>query len=112
MYVINEDKFKEFVSSFPIDETEELEGINFLSLIKHEDFYDLLQSIDQTKLKFYKNYFDNYMFKGKNLFHYWANENNPLFLLTYGISENLFSDQEYVNARNKDIEGIQNVSFV
>ena len=29
------------------------------------------------------------MFRGKNLYSYWANENNPLFLITFGISEGL-----------------------
>ena len=26
------------------------------------------------------------MFKGKNLYSYWANDNNPLFLLTVSIA--------------------------
>ena len=112
MYIIEHDEFKQFVNSFPIDETESLEGVNFLSLIKHQELYETFQNVDQEKLKFYKNYFNNYMFKGKNLFHYWSNENNPLFLLTYGISENLFSNQDYINAKNKDIEEIKNVSSV
>ena len=29
------------------------------------------------------------MFKGKNLYEYWATENNPLFLISFGISEGL-----------------------
>jgi len=35
------------------------------------------------------------MFKGNNLFSYWANENNPMFLLTWGIaSGNIQKAQE------------------
>lgn len=112
MYIIEHDEFKQYVNSFPTDETESLEGVNFLSLIKHQELYETFQSVDQEKLKFYKNYFNNYMFKGKNLFHFWSNKNNPLFLLTYGISENLFSNQDYISAKNKDIEEIKNVSSV
>jgi hypothetical protein len=29
------------------------------------------------------------MFKGQNLYSYWATENNPLFLITFGISNGL-----------------------
>jgi hypothetical protein len=34
------------------------------------------------------------MFKGKNLFSFWANENNPLFLLTWGIANNIHNERE------------------
>jgi hypothetical protein len=110
MYIIDCEEFKNFVSSHPIDETEELMGVNFLSLLKHEIFYTVFQKIDSNKLKFYKKYFEDYMFKGKNLFSYWANEKNTLFLLTLGISENLFINEDYIKAKNEDIKGIKNVS--
>ncbi len=112
MYIVKEDAFKEFVDSFPIDETKEMVGVNFISLLKHKSFYSLYRNMDQKQLKFYSHYFNEYVFKGKNLFSYWANENNPLFLLTYGIAEGLVKDNEYVEMKNKTIQELKNVSPV
>ena len=77
------------LKGFPEDGTEELTGINFLSLLKYEPFYIYYSKIKQSNLKFYTKYFNEYMFKGKNLYEYWATENNPLFLISFGISEGL-----------------------
>lgn len=85
LYTINEPAFKEFVRKHPEAESPS-EGINFVSLLKHEDFYSFYESINQEHLRFYKDYFDEYIFKGKNLFYFWATENNPLFLLTTGVA--------------------------
>ena len=89
MYIVNSPEMQEFAKGFPEDGTEELTGINFLSLLKYEPFYIYYSKIKQSNLKFYTKYFNEYMFKGKNLYEYWATENNPLFLITFGISEGL-----------------------
>ena len=94
MYIVNSPEMQEFVKGFPEDNTDDLTGINFLSLLKHEDFFMFYNKIDQSNLKFYSTYFNNYMFKAKNLFSYWANENNPLFLLTWGIANNIHRESE------------------
>lgn len=95
MYSIDDPKFNEFVSSFPKDETDSLVGVNFISLIKNDKMYLLYNKIDKSNLTFYVKYFNEYMFKGKNLYSYWANENNPLFLLTFNIAEGKVKGQEY-----------------
>jgi hypothetical protein len=87
MYIINAEEFKSFVRQFPIDETNDLSGVNFVSLLKREDFYDFYLDLEPSTMKFYKNYFEEYMFKGKNMYAYWATPNNPLFILTYGIAQ-------------------------
>jgi len=87
MYIINAEEFKSFVRQFPIDETTDLIGVNFVSLLKREDFYDFYLDLDPSTMKFYKKYFEEYMFKGKNMYAYWATPNNPLFILTYGIAQ-------------------------
>ncbi len=96
MYSIDDPKFTEFVSSFPKDETDSLVGVNFVSLIKNNKMYLLYNRIDKSNLTFYEKYFNDYMFKGKNLYSYWANENNPLFLLTFNIAEGKVKGKEYV----------------
>jgi hypothetical protein len=43
---------------------------------------------------YYKEYFENNVFKGKNLFEFWSNEKNILFLLTFGMMENIIKVDE------------------
>jgi hypothetical protein len=112
MYAINNDEFQAFAKQFPEDVDRSLNGINFISLLKNPHFYDFYKKIETDKLKFYTNYFNDYMFKGKNLYHYWANQNNPLFLLTYGIAEGLVSSEDYIIAKTQDIQELSNVSSV
>jgi hypothetical protein len=75
----------EILSKFPVDESTDITGINFVSLLKHENFYDFYIIGNSKNLKFYKNYFEQYMFKGQNLFSYWATPINPMFVLTWGL---------------------------
>jgi hypothetical protein len=112
MYSINNDEFQTFAKQFPEDQTRSLDGINFISLLKNVEFYEFYKKIGADKLKFYTNYFNEYMFKGKNLYHYWANQNNPLFLLTYGIAEGLVSSEDYITAKTQDIQELANVPSI
>ena len=89
MYIVNSPEMQEFAKGFPEDDTEDLTGINFLSILKHQDFFIYYGKIKESNLKFYTKYFNEYMFKGKKLYSYWATENNPLFLISFGISEGL-----------------------
>jgi hypothetical protein len=113
LYIIEAEEFKLFVESHPEDQTaNSFTGINFVSLLKHSKTYDLFQAIDVSKLKFYKKYFQDYMFKGKNLFHYWATEHNPMFLLAYGITNNLVKGNEYVALVAESTQELKNASLV
>jgi hypothetical protein len=111
MYIINTEETKNFAESFPKNDTDDIVGVNFISLLKHEDFYTLYSKVDKSSLKFYTKYFNEYMFKGKNLYSYWANKNNPLFLLTFAIGNGLNS-QDYIKAKQETIQGMQNATFV
>jgi hypothetical protein len=112
MFIINSEETKKFAESFPLDETKDITGVNFISLLKHQEFYSLYQKIDQSKLKFYKNYFNEYMFKGKNMYSFWANQNNPLFLLTFAIGSGEVTTDQYIDAKKQSIQGMQNVTSV
>ena len=112
MHIISDDMFKEFVSSFETDDSSELEGVNFISLLKHQNFYSFYNNTYKNSLKFYTHYFNDYMFKGKNMYSYWANENNPLFLLTYGIAEGVVEGDSYNSHKQKTIEELENVTSV
>ena len=96
LYCIKEESFKEWVVGHEEDSTSSLEGVNFISLLKNQEFYDFYQTTT-TVPKYYSTYFNEYLFKGQNLYAYWANENNPMFLLTYGIANGLVNPDNYVD---------------
>jgi len=85
MHSIGQEAFHDYVQSHPIDKTISNTGVNFVSLLKHERFYMFYANVYEEHKIYYESYFNDYMFKGNNLFYYWANENNPMFLLTQGI---------------------------
>ena len=112
MYCIDSPEIKSWVESHPLNEMSTPVGINFVSLLKHERFFEFYRAHDTSKAQFYKNYFTMNMFKGSNLYSYWANEFNPLFLLTFGIANSLFTNEEYVAATKESIKEVENVSSI
>lgn len=102
--------FKDTVAEYPVDDTKELEGINFVSLLKNPDLYQTYDLIDFSTLKNYTGYFNEYMFKGRNMYSFWANGNNPVFLLTYGIASGLCTKQQFDAALQNTKEELQNVA--
>ena len=98
MYIVEDDKFKEYVESHPKDDTNDLEGVNFVSILHNTRFFEYYGKVEDKNLTFYTKYFKEYMFRGKNLFEYWANPNNPLFLITWDTARG--NSKEYIEARN------------
>jgi hypothetical protein len=103
MYILEEDSMKKYVTDFPEDNTNDLTGVNFVSVLKHEEFYSWFQKVEDESLKYYSKYFNEYMFKGKSLFSFWGNDNNPMFLLTWGIASGEINSKEYHDAKYKDL---------
>lgn len=112
MHIIGQDEFKVFAESFEKDDSSELEGVNFISMLKNDYFYAFYEKVEQENLRFYTNYFNDYMFKGKNMYSYWANDNNPIFLLTYGIAEGMITGESYNSAKQKTLEELANATPV
>lgn len=103
MWIIETDEFKDFVKTHPENDTDSIEGINFVSLLKHQHFYSYYNIMNEANLEYYSTYFNEYMFKGNNLFAYWAHENNPLFLLTWSIASGQMNPDEYISSlRNEE----------
>lgn len=111
LYIIDSEEFKDHVKEYKENDTNSIEGINFVSLLKHESFYDCYAVIDGDNLEYYSNYFNEYIFKGNNLYKYWANENNPMFMLTWAIASGEMNLEEYVSSVKEDEqELVPNVS--
>ena len=108
MYILNDENIKESIQEYQHNDTDSTAGINFVSLLKHEEFYVFFESTDESNLAYYSKYFNDYMFKGQNLYSYWANENNPMFLLTWGIANGVVTKEEYNNSIMSSLIEIQN----
>ena len=100
MYIVEKDAFKDYVEGHPKDETNDLEGVNFISILKNTRFFEYYGKVDEKNLTYYPKYFKEYMFRGKNLFEYWAHENNPMFLLTWDTVRG--NHKDYIKAKQKD----------
>jgi hypothetical protein len=105
LYSVQSDELKQWVVGNHLeDDTTDSKGINFVSLLKHEEFYFFYQQMTDAP-KYYSKLFNDYMFKGKNLYSFWANENNPMHLLTQAIAEDSDEVREYVTSvKNTDKE--------
>lgn len=74
---------KEWAQQFPEVEFELPQGINFVNLIKNDAFILLVTprtEEDKKDWAYCKTLFNDYIFKGKNLFHFWAVEENPMYV--------------------------------
>lgn len=108
LYSVNVDNFKDWVKDeYEEDTSDSSKYVNFVNLLQHEDFYNFYLNIKQDNLKYYSVLFNDYCFKGNNLYTYWANVNNPMFMLTYGISTGELNPAEYIASRDKDISDLE-----
>ena len=112
MYTIGNNCFSDFINEFETVDTLELKGINFVNLLKYEEFYTFYEKISEIKPKFYTHLFKEYIYKGKNLYAYWANENNPMFLLTYGIASGVAKPEQHIEAKIKALEEISSYETI
>jgi hypothetical protein len=94
-YIINDEEAKQEVKNYPEDNTDSIEGINWVSLLKHQEFFYFYQLLDFKNLRYYSTYFTETMFKGRNLYSFWATEKNPMFLITWGILEEKINSKEW-----------------
>lgn len=70
---------RDVFANFPRDDDYTLPGINYVHLIKHPHFGLLMEGIPNSAITFNEYMFSEYMFAGKNLYHYFAVLENPLY---------------------------------
>lgn len=90
---VNMDDHEEFLQDFERIEQMSIPGINYVKLIKHPNFIDMISNPKQ-KPKYYHNQFNDYIFKGNNLFYYWAVEENDLYCTQSALLHGALSDED------------------
>lgn len=106
-FTLNFDLAKEEAKNFPHDDSDSLEGINWVSLLKHEKFFLFFGEVSAENLKFYTKYFEHYMFRGKNLFSFWANRNNPMYLLSLGAMSGAVTQENWDQMIKESLEELE-----
>lgn len=96
IHSIQDETLKEFSENAPVAEDDgDMKGVNFVSLLKRDSLYSLLEKTEPDNLRYYPKFFNEYIFKGKNLFSYWANRNNPMFILTHSMASGSLDIEDY-----------------
>jgi hypothetical protein len=107
LHTVDLEELNNFVDAAPKDETDSLVGVNFVSLLKYEELGHIItgdgNNLDECIN--YTKYFNDYMFKGKNLYSYWANENNILFLQTWAVAS---GERQNILAENNELATQEN----
>jgi hypothetical protein len=111
IWCLDSQEFKDWVVAHPEDTSDTTKYINFVNLLKHEDFYDYYQAINTESLKNYSKLFNEYCFKGENLFKYWATDVNPMFLLTWGIASGTIENKDFQEAVATDLEYVNSLNL-
>jgi len=107
LYTLNDDSFKTWVTeSHDEDTSDSTKFINFVNVLKYEEFFVFLSKTEQQNLKYYSKLFNDYCFKGKNLYEYWSNSNNPLFLLTWAIASGEMTPSQYSSSKEISINAL------
>jgi len=109
MSCIQVDEYKDFAKGHEHNDTDDLTGVNFVSLLKHEDFYKFYDK-EIKKVKWYSKYFEDYMFRGKNMFTFWSTPKNPMYMLTWAIANG--EGKNYLNAVKNELERMPHASPV
>jgi hypothetical protein len=106
------------VKEFPLDTNEQLAGINYANLIRHPDFILYLEGVTPAQYTYNEKLFnERRIFSGKNLFWYFANVNNPIFvMMVASMSEETMADfNAFMTAIGEDtnsyIKELGNVSL-
>lgn len=73
-------------------------GSNVVNLFHVPMFFERYFSVPTNDAKYFKQQFTEYMFKGKRLFHYFANEGNTFFKVLVALVTNKVSVEDMMKA--------------
>ena len=93
--VFDEDEKEVFKSELTIEKSRDYVGVNVVHIFSLAGFYEAFLSIpSKHEITYFEPYFEEYMFKGNNLFHYFRNENNlVLGMLLMHVNGNVGLEQ-------------------
>lgn len=102
MSTICDESIQEWIKTLPKNDDDV--GVNFVNLLKYDAIYEIITNTSLDECSVYDKYFNKYIYNNKNLYEYWSVDNNPLFMLTFGIASGEISAADYITAKQKSIE--------
>lgn len=97
-------ELKQMAMDYPLDEDNSMVGVNYVKLIGHPDFCFLVEGIEEKDKTFNPVLFEKFFFKGANLFHFFANPNNPLFMAVLMTGSQM---REAIEVGNQELAELQ-----
>lgn len=97
MTTIQDERIQKVVENYPVDETSDTKGINFVHLFDNPLFPVAMGTVDEGLIRNYTKYFNEYMFKRANLYHFWADPENDLYLMSLSFADGeMVSTEEFL----------------
>lgn len=94
--IVEDDEMKSVLETAPVDETNDMIGVNFVHLFENPLFPLVFEQINEGLIRNYVKYFNEYMYKGQNLFSYWSSpENDVHVMLMMMIDKDVATDEEF-----------------
>lgn len=107
LHCIKDPRFEEHVKSYPEDASADMSGSNYIHLTRHEQFAYFLSQVDESTLRYYSGHFNERLFKGHNLFHYWSHPDNSVYRVSILAVSEEFSSEKFKEAFSKDMAEIR-----
>jgi hypothetical protein len=99
MTTIQDDALQALVNNYPVDDTADTKGINFVNLFDNPLFPIAMEVVNDGLVRNYTKYFNDYMFKSKNLFSFWAIPENDLHVLLVSmVDDEMLTNEEFEDA--------------
>lgn len=95
--------------SVPTVEGCDMTGCNFANLLKYPEYVAIVVQERPDRVKYYRHMFEEYVYAGNNLFHYWNVEENPYSAMAEGMFSEEFNDDDFRNAMENTIKEIEEV---
>lgn len=89
-------QYEDLIAQMPVDDNTSLVGINYVNLIKQPQFAELMLTVRKDQLTYNPVLFNNFIFGGNNLFHYFAVPQNPLFIGSIATEEDMVAFEDVV----------------
>lgn len=91
----SDDPIIELLEGVEIDDDKTSTAVNFINLLKYPEYISVVTSAPITEPKIYPYHFDEYIYKGKNLYHHWLHENNLISdAIMIFMNNDIMSDEE------------------
>lgn len=93
----------------PVVDGSDMTGCNFANLLKYPEYTAIAMQERSDRVKYYRHMFEEYVFAGNNLFHYWNVQENPYSAMAEAMFSQEFDEAEFRTAVENTIKELDEV---